>query len=56
MVLDDAAGLDADGLADDPDRDLDVDLLVAADREEVQVDEAAVDVVALDVTGIARCS
>ena len=49
MVLDDAAGLDADGLADDADRDRQVQLLVATDGEEVDVDEPTVDVIALDV-------
>ena len=49
MVLDDAAGLHADGLADDADGDRQLQLLVAPDREEVDVDEAPVDVIALDV-------
>ena len=40
MVLDDAAGLHADGFADDADRDRQVELLVTADGEEVDVDEA----------------
>src|SRR5262245_61608592 len=51
VVLDDPAGLDAHRLADDPDGDVQADLLVAPDGQQVQVDEPAVDVVALDVPG-----
>ena len=51
VVLDDAAGLHAGRLADLVDLDRHLDLLVAADRQEVDVDVLAVQVVALDLTG-----
>src|SRR4029453_1269494 len=49
VVLDDPARLHADGLADDADRDRQMELLVTANGEEVDVDEAPVDVIALHV-------
>ncbi len=50
VVLDDAAFLDPGGLADLDDRHVDGDRLGAADRQEVDVDEPRMDVVALDLT------
>ena len=49
VVLDDAAFLHAGGLAELDDRDLDRDRLGARHREEVDVDQRVVDVIALDL-------